>query len=222
MYWNPSFSSIARCSVFMLSHHNQMHTLSTLLFNFHFNIIPSKLRCSKYSHSLSFSRSCRLRLKCDGTRAETRFSLSAKRTSLFNRRWRQFSRLLEAEVCASTVVMLDTPCSEVVWRVLATHSIRQFPLHFPLPCVTVCHHISPGLYCILEEQEYLSWPRAGSSVTGRSIPVPSVGRRVTLTFCCVTSFVMEIFWRIGEESRNSCLVRNSEKVYSSGIWVSFC
>ena len=27
--------------------------------------------------------------------------------------------------------MLDTPCSEVVCRVLATHSIRQFPLHFP-------------------------------------------------------------------------------------------
>jgi hypothetical protein len=34
-------------------------------------------------------------------------------------------------VCASAVVVLDTPCSEVVWRVLATHSIRQFPLHFP-------------------------------------------------------------------------------------------
>jgi hypothetical protein len=48
-----------------------------------------------------------------------------------NRRWRQFSRLLAAGVCASTVVMLDTPCSEVVWRVLTTHSIRQFPLHFP-------------------------------------------------------------------------------------------
>jgi len=27
--------------------------------------------------------------------------------------------------------MLDTTCSEVVWRVLATHSIRQFPIHFP-------------------------------------------------------------------------------------------
>jgi len=49
----------------------------------------------------------------------------------FNRWGRQFSRLLAAEVCASAVVMLDTPCSEVVWRVLATHSIRQFPLHFP-------------------------------------------------------------------------------------------
>ena len=48
-----------------------------------------------------------------------------------NRRGRQFSRLLAAEVCASAVVMLDTPRSEVEWRVLATHSIRQFPLHFP-------------------------------------------------------------------------------------------
>ena len=27
--------------------------------------------------------------------------------------------------------MPDTPRSEVVWRVLDTHSIRQFPLHFP-------------------------------------------------------------------------------------------
>jgi hypothetical protein len=56
-----------------------------------------------------------------------------------NRRGRQFSRLLAAEVCASAVVMLDTPCYEVVWRVLATHSIRQFPLHFPSrasPCAT--------------------------------------------------------------------------------------
>jgi len=48
-----------------------------------------------------------------------------------NRRWRQFSRLLAAEVCASAVVMLDTPCSEAVWRVLATHSLHQFPLHLP-------------------------------------------------------------------------------------------
>ena len=48
-----------------------------------------------------------------------------------NRRGRQFSRLLAAELCASAVVMLDTPCSEVVWRILATHCIRQFPLHFP-------------------------------------------------------------------------------------------
>jgi len=74
----------------------------------------------------------RLHLKCDVTRAETIFRLSAKRTSPFKSAGgRQFSRLLVAEVCASAVVMLDTPCSEVVWRVLATHCIRQFPLHFP-------------------------------------------------------------------------------------------
>jgi len=51
-----------------------------------------------------------------------------------NRRGRQFSQLLAADVCASAVVMvamLDTPCSVVLWRVLANHSIRQFPLHFP-------------------------------------------------------------------------------------------
>jgi len=48
-----------------------------------------------------------------------------------SRRGRQFSRLLAAEVCASAVVMVDTPCSVVVWRVLATHSIRHFSHHFP-------------------------------------------------------------------------------------------
>ena len=48
-----------------------------------------------------------------------------------NRWGRHFSRLLADEVCASEVVMLDTPCSEVVLRVLAIHSIRRFPLHFP-------------------------------------------------------------------------------------------
>jgi len=48
-----------------------------------------------------------------------------------NRRGRQFGRLPSAEVRALTVVMLDTPCSEEVRRVLATHSIHQFLLHFP-------------------------------------------------------------------------------------------
>ena len=54
-----------------------------------------------------------------------------------NRQGRQFSLLLAAEVCASAVVMLDTPCSEVAWRVLATRSIRLFPLHFP-SCASPC------------------------------------------------------------------------------------
>ena len=62
-------------------------------------------------------RGFRLRLKCDGTRAETIFRLSAKRKSSFKSAGRQCSGLLAAEVCASVVVMLDTPCSEVVLTV---------------------------------------------------------------------------------------------------------
>jgi len=63
---------------------------------------------------------------------EPDFVFRAKRTRPFKSAGgRQFSRLLAAEGCASAVVMLDTPCSDIVWRVLATHFIRQFPLHFP-------------------------------------------------------------------------------------------
>jgi hypothetical protein len=69
-----------------------------------------------------------------------------------NRWGRQFSRLLAAGVCASAVVMLDTPCSEVVWRVLATHSILQFPLHFPSrasPCAITFQLDSPHFSTLL-------------------------------------------------------------------------
>ena len=43
-------------------------------------------------------------------------------------------------------IMLDAPRSEVVWRVLATHSILQFPLHFPSRASPCGHHISTGVY----------------------------------------------------------------------------
>jgi len=74
-----------------------------------------------------------------------------------NRRGRQFSRLLAAELCASAVVMLDTPCSEVAWRVLATHSIRHFPLHFPSrasPCA-ITFQLDSTTWHILEATELL-------------------------------------------------------------------
>jgi len=80
----------------------------------------------------------RLHLKCDGTCAETRFRLPAKWKSPFKLAGgRQFSWLLAAEVCASVVVTLDTPCSKVVRRVLAIYPICQFPLHFP-SCASPC------------------------------------------------------------------------------------
>jgi hypothetical protein len=80
-----------------------------------------------------------------------------------SRQGRQFSRLLAAEVCESAVVMLDTQCSEVVWRVLDTHSIHQFPFHFPsraLPCAitfqleSICH--TGYADCLLAGSEWSS------------------------------------------------------------------
>jgi hypothetical protein len=62
-----------------------------------------------------------------------------------NRRGRQFTRLLEAEVCASAVVV-------VVVVVVEALKGTGYPLHLPvspslsLPCVILCHHISPGVY----------------------------------------------------------------------------
>ena len=86
---------------------------------------------------------CRGQLKYDGTRTETRFRLSAKRASLFKSLVGGVSSVgyWQPRCAASAVVMLDTPCSEVVWRVLPTHCFRQFPPSLPLPCVTVWRHI---------------------------------------------------------------------------------
>jgi hypothetical protein len=59
---------------------------------------------------------CRGQLKCDGTCAETRFRLLVKRTRLFKFAGAsvQSTTGIRSEVCTSAVVMLDTPCSEVV------------------------------------------------------------------------------------------------------------
>jgi hypothetical protein len=109
-----------------------------------------------------------------------------------NRQGRQFGRLLAAEVWASAVVMLDTLCSEVVWRVLATHFIRQFPLHFPSrasPCaITFQLETTPRIFCIqywmnrINVDKYcllLHFPynilRSSSSIFSRKI-APTSGR----------------------------------------------
>ena len=78
---------------------------------------PAQHDRSLYSFDVCRTVHRRLRSKCDGTRAEIKFRLSAKRTSTFKSargEGDQFSRLLAAEVCASAVVMLDTTCCDVV------------------------------------------------------------------------------------------------------------
>ena len=80
-----------------------------------------------------------------------------------NRRVRQFIRLLAADLCASALIVGSnvgyTLCSEVVSRVLATHSIRQFPLHFPSVRHLVPPHFSwslPQLYTVLRPEMTVS------------------------------------------------------------------
>jgi hypothetical protein len=84
---------------------------------------------------------CGACLKRDGTCAETRVGLSTKRTSPFKlaggRGGGRFSRLLAAELCASAVVMLDTPCSDVECKTTG------YPLHAHVS-PTVRHRVPSG------------------------------------------------------------------------------
>jgi hypothetical protein len=105
-----------------------------------------------------------------------------------NRRGRQFSRLLTAEVCASAVVMLYTPYSEVVWRVLATHSNRQFPLHFlsrASPCAITFRLTVREISCLLVI--------SGAPILGIE---PSTGCLSVLPVLLSTTFTITcLFWR---------------------------
>ena len=93
-------------------------------------------------------------LKCDGTRAETRFRLSAKRTSPF--------KLAEASVQSTTgsrgVCISGSNAGYTMFR--GSVKGTGYPLHspvspsFPFPCVTVCHHISAVLYLQLASASY--------------------------------------------------------------------
>jgi hypothetical protein len=94
---------------------------------------------------------CRLRLKCDGTRAESSFRLSAERESSFkmgsgsvqSTTGRRAVRIsLQGLYCSREPVF----CSHVTLTGYPRHSLVSSSLL--LPCVTVCHHISKAVYII--------------------------------------------------------------------------
>jgi hypothetical protein len=89
----------------------------------------------------------RLRLKCDGTRAETRFRLSAKRTSPF----KSAGSSVQSTTGSRGVRISGSNVGYTMFRgsVKSTGYPLRSPVSpsLPLPCVTVCHHISAGLYC---------------------------------------------------------------------------
>ena len=88
----------------------------------------------------------RLRLKCDGTGAKTRFRLSAKRTSPF--KWTGAS--VQSTTGSRSLRISGSNAGYTMFR--GSVKGTGYPLHspvspsLPLPCVTVCHHISSALY----------------------------------------------------------------------------
>jgi len=98
-----------------------------------------------------YRRVCMLRvvevkLKCDGTRAETRFRLSARRTSPF----KSAGASIQSTTGSRGVRMSGSNDGYNMFR----DSVKGtgYPLHSPVspslppPVRMVCHHISTGLY----------------------------------------------------------------------------
>ena len=85
-------------------------------------------------------------LKCDDTRAENRFRLSEKRTSPFK------SPGASVQSTTGSRGVRITGCNAGYNMFRESVKGTGYPLHLlvspslPHPCVTVCHHISTGLY----------------------------------------------------------------------------
>jgi hypothetical protein len=84
----------------------------------------------------STMQASRLHLKCDGTRAETGFRLSAKRSSPFT----SAGASVQSTTGSRAVRVSGINAGYTMFRgsVKSAHSIRHFPLHFPSrasPCV---------------------------------------------------------------------------------------
>jgi hypothetical protein len=81
-------------------------------------------------HLCSYTHT-RLRLKCDGTRAKTRFRLSAKRASPF----KSAGASVQSTTDSRGVRISGSNAGHIKFG--GTHSIRQFPLQFP-SCASPC------------------------------------------------------------------------------------
>ena len=104
---------------------------------------------SRRFEELPRKRTCRPRLKCDVTRAETRFRLSAKRTSPF----KSAGASVQSTTGSRGVRISGSNAGYTMFRgsVKGTGYLLHSPVSpsLPLRFVTVCHHVSTGLYFTL-------------------------------------------------------------------------
>ena len=101
----------------------------------------------------------RARAEPDGTRAETTFRLSPKRTSPFKSAGESFQSTAGSRGVRISVSNGGYTTLRGRVRVLATHSIRQLPLHFPSrasPCaITFRTQYTYRQGCIVSKSPYL-------------------------------------------------------------------
>ena len=119
----------------------------------------------------------RLRLKCDGTRAETRFSLSAKRTSPF----KSAGASVRSTTGSRVVRISGSNAGYTMFRgsVKGTGYPINSPVSpsLPLPCVTACHHISTGLYSMSSYMApTVARPQPFRFLPVRTLKIPGVFR----------------------------------------------
>ena len=89
---------------------------------------------------------CRARLKRDGTRAELIFGLSEKWTSPFKSAGESVQSNTGSRGVRISGQTVDIPCSEVQCKSSGYPLQSPISPSLPLPRVTVCHHVSNGLY----------------------------------------------------------------------------
>jgi len=123
---------------------------------------------------------CRLRLKCNGTRPESRVCLAAKRSSPFKSsgasvQWTTGSR--GVHVSGS-----NAGYTKFRGSVTSTGYTLHSPVSpsLPFPCVTVCHHVSTGLllpteYCAGDKFEKNEMGGACSTYGGEERRVQGFG-----------------------------------------------
>ena len=119
-----------------------------LQWNFYTSLyrLSSVIRNLMWAAEHSPIRKDRGQLKCDGTRAETRFCLSAKRTSPF----KSAGASVQSTTGSRGVRISGSNAGYTMFR--GSVKGTGYPLHspvspsLPLPYVTLFHHISTGVY----------------------------------------------------------------------------
>jgi len=146
--------------------------------------------------------------------------------------------------------MLDTPCSEVVWRVLATRPIRQFTHHFlsrASPCAITFQLDSTSAACnnILKRprRETLNWrpPHWFKWTRPFRRKTKSVFCACAITFQLASTFDLFVrnrirswgrakhsgtsylqFWHSGCEGEQSGTLATEAKCHMRSYWIELC